>query len=170
MQPADTLIRKSSLGVAFIELVISLIFLIPLLLLTIEFSHALYEYQTIVKQVRAGARYLTTQPLAVSGVAEGQQPYWVKASCLIRISTLNCNDVTAKPVLTKLNTSMIKINDSQVGSTQEKLYAQPTDPGQADSTTINLVKVSVVGYLHQFLKGMPEIEFPAITVIMRQSS
>lgn len=160
--------KQNTRGAALVELVISLAFLVPLLLLTIEFSHALYEYQTIVKQVRSGARYLTTQPLAVPGLSP--QPYWVKATCLISLSTLNCTDVSAKPVLHKLTGSMIKISDSQVNNPADKLFAQPTDLNQSDSTTVNLIKVSVEGYVHQFLKGMPSISFPPIVVIMRQQS
>ena len=166
MYSLNRILNRKNRGVALVELGISLLFLVPLLLLTIELSHAFYEDQTLVKQVRAGARYLTTQPVAIVGAS--LQPYWVKASCLVRLSTLDCFDPNAKPVLQNLQSSMIRISDSQVNDPTEKLFAQPTDFGQTDSTTINLVKVSVEGYAHQFFKGMPSINFPPIVTVMRQ--
>lgn len=165
-------------GVALIELLISLMFLVPLLLVTVEMSHALYEYQTLVKQVRAGARFLTTQPTANHSLSI--QPHWVKAKCLVRLSTLNCSDPNATPILSNLTDAMILISDSQCRDStcsdlpsnfpNPNLFAVQTDSSSLYSTTVNLIKVSVEGYRHNFISGMPTISFPPVSLIMRQSS
>jgi Flp pilus assembly protein TadG len=48
-------------GVAIVEFVLVLPFLLVLTFTTTEFGRALYEYQAVVKSVRAAARYLSTQ-------------------------------------------------------------------------------------------------------------
>lgn len=160
--------RKNLLcrGVAFIELAITLVLLIPLLLLTVDVSYALYEYQTLVKQVRAGARYLSVQPLLVVG-DPATATIKTKASCIVRTADLFC---TTPPLLPQLvNESMVTIKDSQ---SDPLLNSQvTTSAGTPEySTTVNLVEVTINGYVHHLFSGLTTISFSPISAVMRQTN
>lgn len=157
--------RGSSRGVIFVELAIVLLVLVPLLLLTVDLSYALYEYQTLVKQTRAGARYLSVQPpgdLTYPGQALSQR---AKASCIVRTSTLDCSH---PPLLAQLSsTTLVTISDS---TDNPALKAQSTSPaGTAQlATAVNLVEVKVSGYVHHLFDGLTTISFGPISTVMRQ--
>lgn len=157
--------RHQASGVVFIELAAVLLFLIPLLLLTVDVSYALYEYQTIVKQVRAGARFLTVQPpgdITYSGQALSQH---AKASCIVRTSTLDCSHPALLPQLA--NASMVSIRDSVSDPALKTQSTQPAGTSQL-ATTVNLVEVRVDGYVHQLFKGLTTINFGPVSSTMRQ--
>ena len=154
-------------GVVFVELAIVLLFLVPLLILTVDLSYALYEYQTLVKQARAGARYLSVQPpgdVTYSGQALSQH---AKASCIVRTSTLDCSHSPLLPQLSK--TSLVSIRDS---STDSSLKAQSTSVAGTSqlATTVNLVEVRIDGYVHQLFKGLTSISFGPVISVMRQTN
>lgn len=156
---------RSNGGVIFVELAAVLLVLIPLLLLTVDISYALYEYQTLVKQVRAGARYLTVQPpgdISYPGQALSQH---AKASCIVRTSTLDCSHPPLLPQLA--NPLLVTIRDS---TTDAALKAQSTSPAGTSqlSTTVNLVEVSINGYVHHLFQGLTTIPFNPVSSVMRQ--
>lgn len=159
------LIHKHSKGIVFVELAIVLLVLIPLLLLTIDVSYALYEYQTLVKQVRAGARYLTVQPpgdVTYTGQALSQH---AKASCIVRTSSLDCSQPALLPQLS--NTTLVSIRDSVSDASLKNQSTQPAGTSQL-ATTVNMVEVRIDGYVHQLFSGLTTIQFGPIASVMRQ--
>lgn len=54
--------KKVQRGVAIVEFALILPFLLLLTFITTEFGRAIWEYNTLAKSVRDGARYLATQP------------------------------------------------------------------------------------------------------------
>lgn len=157
--------RLRTKGIVFVELALVLLVLIPLLLLTVDISYALYEYQTLTKQVRAGARYLTVQPpgdITYTGQALSQH---AKASCIVRTSTLNCSHPPLLPQLS--NAALVKIRDSVSDPTLKNQSTQPAGTSQL-ATTVNMVEVRVEGYVHRLFSGLTTIQFGPIVSVMRQ--
>lgn len=156
-------------GVVFVEFALVVVFLVPLLILTIDISHALYEYQTLVKQVRAGARYLSVQP-PMSSADPATPTTKLKANCLVRTSVL---EVTCShpPLLPQLaNSSLVVINDSETLPASLKSL-ETTPSGSVEySTNVNLVEVKIVGYVHNLFSGLTTIQFPPIVSRMRQTN
>ena len=62
--------RKSQTGIAVIEFALVLPILMVLLLATAEFGRAFYQYNTLTKAIRDGARYLSDNSLNGAGVIE----------------------------------------------------------------------------------------------------
>lgn len=157
---------NSSEGVVFVELALVLVFLVPLFVLTIDISYALYEYQTLVKQVRAGARYLSVQPHLLAS-DPGTATIKSKASCIVRTSTLDCSYPPLLPQLS--STSLVIINDSETDpalKSQETVKAEPF----VYPTTVNLIEVKIQGYVHHLVSGLTTIPFPPIKATMRQTN
>lgn len=152
-----------SKGVVFVELALVLIFLVPLLILTVDISYAFYEYQTIVRQVRSGARYLSVQ---APGNMYSQRE---KAKCLVMTGVLpDDTSCPFAPLLHHFNDSgqvTINIHDS---TDDTNLKSVSTQAAGNDSTTINLVKVSIEGYKHQLFSGLTAIQFGPVSCVMRQ--
>ncbi len=61
---------KSQKGIAVIEFALILPVLMVLLLATAEFGRAFYQYNTLTKSIRDGARYLSDNSLNGAGVIE----------------------------------------------------------------------------------------------------
>ena len=61
---------KSQRGIAVIEFALILPVLMVLLLATAEFGRAFYQYNTLTKAIRDGARYLSDNSLNGAGVIE----------------------------------------------------------------------------------------------------
>ena len=62
--------RKSQHGIAVIEFALVLPILLVLLLATAEFGRAFFQYNTLTKSIRDGARYLSDNSLNGAGVIE----------------------------------------------------------------------------------------------------
>lgn len=105
--------------------------LIPLVLLVFgitELGRAIYQYNTIVKGVRDGTRYLTQyEPGNSSRIAE--------AKCLTVFGNLSCSGTALVPGLT---VSLVTVKDRLSDSTYN---LQPTGRG-----VVNLVGVEVSGF------------------------
>lgn len=154
-------------GVIFVELALVLLLLVPLLLLTVDLSYALYEYQTLVKQTRAGARYLSVQPPGdVTYIGQVMSQH-AKASCIVRTSTLDCSHPPLLPQLA--NASLVVISDS-VSTPGLKAQSTATAGTAQYATTVNLVEVRINGYVHQLFKGMTNIPFGSVATVMRQTN
>ena len=104
--------------------------LLPLIFIVFgitEFGRAMFEYNTIAKATRDGARFLSVQQPSASSAAE--------ARCLTVHGNLTCSGAKLTPNLT---TAMVAICDwtSCPGTHQ----AQGVNP------VVNLVTVTVTGY------------------------
>lgn len=157
--------RRQSRGIVFVELAMVLLVLVPLLLLTIDLSYALYEYQTLAKQVRAGARYLTVQPpgdITYAGQALSQH---AKASCIVRTSSLDCSHAALLPQLE--NGALVSIRDSVSDPALKNQSTLPAGTSQL-ATTVNMVEVRIEGYVHHLFSGLTTINFGPIVSVMRQ--
>jgi len=62
--------RKNQSGIAVIEFALVLPILMLLMLATAEFGRAFYQYNTLTKSIRDGARYLSDNSLNGAGVIE----------------------------------------------------------------------------------------------------
>ena len=171
--PANTSIqeRRRALvrqrGSAAVEFAI---FLLPLLLLAfgvVEYGRAIYNYNTLVKSVRASARLLSSQNPNNDGYTVLQE----EARCLAVHGNVDCLGPALVP---NLSISQIKICDRKTwgdckGTNQDSYRSVPTGEG-----TIHLVAVRIQGYQFPFI-GMPlvttgpTIPFGPIEAVMRQA-
>lgn len=149
--------RQRQSGVAAVELGLLLVVLIPLVFGISEYGRAMYQYNTIGKSVRAGARYLS-QYEAGDTIAIG------RAKCLVTYGNIGCNGTELVP---GLNTSLIQVWDVTNRSSMRK-------PITANGVTVgvtNLVQVTVANY--DFLSVVPLIvrpfKFDNISVTMTQA-
>lgn len=60
--------RKSQRGLAAIEYIVVLLMLIPMVIGTVELGRYIYQYNTLTKAVRDGARYAGDNALSSSGI------------------------------------------------------------------------------------------------------
>lgn len=149
-------------GAVFVEFVITMLFLIPLVFATIKFSHAISEYKLIVNQTRAAARYLVTQ-------APGDKLQRTYAVCLLKTSTLDCSNAFLLAGFKDSNVA-ISIADSSDDATLKGVSTSTNN-----ATLINLLKVQVTGYQYSLNlifgpKSWGTITFPPISIVMRQIS
>ena len=162
-----SLARSRQRGSAAVEFAI---LLLPLLLLSfgvVEYGRAIYNYNTLVKSVRASARLLSTQ----SPDNEGYTGLVSDARCLAVHGNVDCLGPVLAP---NLSTAQVKVCDRKswtqcTGSTQDSYLSVATGQG-----TMNLVAVRIEGYVFPFL-GLPlVIPSPTITLgpveaVMRQA-
>ena len=153
-------------GAVLIELTLILPILILLGLGVVEATLAISEYKAVVRQVRAAARYLTSQT-----PGSGRE----QAVCIVKtgdaVPTASCNGTK---ILRGFNDPMvtIAIRDRVSNPTTQK--AQNTS-AYGSAVSINLVTVRVSSYPYtpitgNFLKPIfgTEIRFGEISVTMRQ--
>ena len=171
--PANTSIqeRRRALvrqrGSAAVEFAI---FLLPLLLLAfgvVEYGRAIYNYNTLVKSVRASVRLLSSQSPYNEGYAALQE----EARCLAVHGNTDCLGPALVP---NLSISQIKICDRKTwsdckGTNQDSYRSVPTGEG-----TIHLVAVRIQGYAFPFIglplvTNGPTISFGPIEAVMRQA-
>lgn len=158
-------------GLALVELALIVPLLVVLTFAVLEFSLVLAQYKTVVNQVRAGARYLTTKPPG-SGREE--------AVCLVRFgdpSRSGTACVSTTPITAGFASSVttVTVLDALNGSSTHR--AQPTAPGDANSVVINLVTITVSNYPYTLIFGqilpgifgnVTTITFDPISTTMRQ--
>lgn len=135
--------------------------IIPMLLMVFgvaEYGRAMYQYNTLVKATRDGARYLTTQA-AGSGVNT--------AKCLVVYGQAVCS---GPKVVGNLTTSMVSVCDSVSCPSTHAAVA-------TGSGVVNLVTVVISGYQFEsavsfniggLTIGLPNITFGDISTTMRQ--
>ncbi len=146
------------------------ILLLPLLLLSfgvVEYGRAIYNYNTLVKSVRASARLLSTQ----SPDNEGYTELVSDARCLAVHGNVDCLGPVLAP---NLSTAQVKVCDRKnwsecKGTSQGSYRSVATGQG-----TIHLVAVRIEDYAFPFI-GLPlVITGPTITLgpietVMRQA-
>ena len=146
------------------------IFLLPLLLLAfgiVEYGRAIYNYNTLVKSVRASVRLLSSQ----SPDNEAYPALQANARCLAVYGNVDCLGPTLLP---NLSFVQIKICDRKTwsdctGTNQDSYRSVATGEG-----TIHLVAVRIQSYQFPFI-GLPLVTtgptmtFGPIEAVMRQA-
>jgi Flp pilus assembly protein TadG len=146
-------------GTAAIELAILATVLVPLTLGVTELGRAMYEYNSLTKATRDGARYLSSQgPNDATDIGI--------AKCLVVYGTQDCSGTVLLPGLT---TAMVAVCDS--------VSCAGTHANQATgSGVINMVTVTVSGYTFTPVLPLPvftnldgpTITFSDVSTTMRQ--
>lgn len=123
-------------GVAAVELALLLIPLVLLVFGITELGRAIYQYNTIVKGVRDGTRYLTQyEPGNSSRIEEA------KSLVVFGIISSNCNQITLVPLVPGLKCEMVTVKD-RLTSTDKAAY----DHQKTGKGVVNLVGVEVNGF------------------------
>lgn len=138
--------RRNQRGLAAVELGLLLVPLITLVFGVSEYGRAMYQYNTLAKAVRTGARYLS-QYQAGDAASIGI------AKCLVVHATADCS---GDPVALGLTKDMVSVVDA---STDNRLKLQPVTANGVTVGVTNLVRVRVVGY--QFV--------PVVTFVMNNA-
>lgn len=148
-------------GSVTVEAALLAIPMVILLLGILEFGHALYQYNTIVKSVRDATRLLSAYSPVQTDYPMGT------AQCLVVYGNPAC---TNPPLVDGLTTNMVVICDqiNTSGCTGQFKNVQ-TDPS---GDTINLVQVKVTGYPYAQITGffnLAGLIFGDISCVMRQA-
>lgn len=145
--------RRHMRGVAAVEFAIVLIPLVLIGFGITEFGRAIYSYNTLVKAVRDGARYLTSR-------APGDPANHAVARCMVVYGSADCS---GSPLAPGLATSMVQTCDAVLtcDGTENTLL---TGTG-----TIRTVTVRIAGYPYTSVVKfvMQDIEFNNISTTMR---
>jgi hypothetical protein len=150
--------RNRQHGVALIELGISLALLVTITFGITEFGRAIYQYNTLAKAARDGARFLSVRdPSSPTAITE--------ARCIVVHGDPSC---TAPPLVPGLAVSMVSICHAMDPA------CAATHQAQGASPVINLVTVTIGGanapftFQSLFSFVVPNIQFGAISATMRQ--
>ena len=155
-------------GVALIELVFVLPMLIILIFAVLEFSMALAQYKTVVNQVRAAARYLTTKP---PGARHAE------AICMVKYGTPSAPCVVTTAIAPGMSSSAVVVTVEDALNAASTHLSQPTSLGDPNSVVVNLVTVRLTGYPYTLSFGhmlpaifgnVTTITFSPISATMRQ--
>jgi TadE-like protein len=148
--------RNRQRGVALVELAISMVVLIVITFGITEFGRAMYQYNTLAKAARDGARFLSTRD-ATDALAKTQ------AKCLVVYGHPAC-PVDSDALVSGLTVTNVSICDA--ASCPDHAAQTLGSLGPA----INLVTVSIGGFTFKSLVSfvVPDIQFEPISVTMRQ--
>jgi Flp pilus assembly protein TadG len=140
--------RRLGRGAVAVEFGLVLLFLVPLVIGTVEFGRALYYYDTLAKSVRSAARYLS---VGVPSTAARQ----LEATCIVvtgspAVAAGACSQPAQLPGLTA---GMVTILEP---STSNAVKSIATGSG-----TMDMVTVSVTGFPASTLGSLI---FPNITL------
>ena len=145
-------------GVALIELAIIITVLITITFGITEFGRAIYQYNTLAKAVRDGARFRAVRDPAAPASISGVQ-------CMVVHGNPGCTGPALVPGLTSSMVSVCHAMDPACAATHQSQGASPV---------INLVTVTIGGanapFTFQSLVTfvVPNIQFGAISATMRQ--
>ncbi len=145
------------------------ILLVPLLMIAFgitEFGRAIYQYDTLVKAVRDGARYLTT-------VSPGDETAQTAARNMVVYGNAAGS---GQPLLPGLTLSMVSVCDRLNASAcpGELHNAVPTGSGAINLVTVNLGGGAPYGtayafnFLAPYVSASPSINFGRIHITMQQ--
>lgn len=150
--------RNRQHGMALIELSISLALLVTITFGITEFGRAIYQYNTLAKAARDGARFLSVRdPSSATAITE--------ARCIVVHGDPSC---TAPALVPGLAVSMVSICHAMDPA------CAATHQAQGASPVINLVTVTIGGanapftFQSLFSFVVPNIQFGAISATMRQ--
>jgi Flp pilus assembly protein TadG len=132
--------KNGQKGVAIVEFALILPFLLLLSFFTIEFGRAIWEYNTLTKSVRDGARYLSTQqPGSAAAKTTARNlivygnPAGTGAPLAVGLSTSNVPDPTWQTVTSTavngsaplINTVTVRINGYTFNSMWTSVFGLP---------------------------------------------
>lgn len=148
-----TYVKPGQRGVAAVEFAIVLV---PLILLTFgitEYGRAMYQYNTLAKNVRNAVRYLSEK-------SAGDATQIGIAKCLAVYGNPGC---TAPALVPGLATTMVSVCDA--ANCAGTHFNQPTGSG-----AINLVSITISGYSYTSAVPslVPDLTFGDISATMRQ--
>lgn len=151
--------------------------LLPVLLILfggmVEMGHALYEYDTLTKASRNGARYL-------SEYSPSDPTYPIGAAkCLTVYGTTDCSGTVLAPNLSTANVVICDRSNPTDANCQDLAYGNYTVYDTTDNNgatgssvgTINLVAVKIVNYQYTPIQAILDVTglvFGNITTVMRQ--
>ena len=145
---------KAQSGVAAVEMALLLPFLLLLAFGITELGRAVYQYNTLAKAVRDGARHLSQYAPGDAGRAD-------EARSLVGCGATVCGD--KQPLVPGMSSSYVRVRD------------RLSDPGgyNLQSTgrgTVNLVRVEVSGFTFRSLVPgfIPSVPFSPIHATMVQ--
>jgi TadE-like protein len=150
--------RARQQGVALIELGLIITLLVAITFGITEFGRAIYQYNTLAKAARDGARYLSVRDPAAPASISGVQ-------CMVVHGNPGCTGSTLVPGLTVSMVSVCHAMDPACAATHQSQGASPV---------INLVTVTIGGanapftFQSLFSFVVPDIQFGAISATMRQ--
>lgn len=170
MEHRRRLAIKRQRGAAALEFALVLIPLLVLAFGVVEYGRTIYYYDTVVKSVRAAARYISPHnPADAAAFAVAAS----NARCLAVYGKTACS-VSDTPLAPGLSTANVKIcSKASVTECPGMLGSDVQNVSTGtDTGTINLVVVRIEGYQFGFL-GLPftgagtAVEFDAIESVMR---
>lgn len=146
---------KTQSGAVLVELALLLLPLLILVFGITEFGRAVYQYNTLAKGVRDGARFL-------SQFAPGDDAGILAARSLVVCGRTACGD--APPLVPGMKLDHVRVLDRI--SDPDKHDLQPTGRG-----TVNLVRVEVSGFTFRSLAPafVPDQPFGPIHATMVQA-
>lgn len=133
---AMTSTHSSQRGVAIVEFTIVLPLLLLLMLAAAEFGRALYQYDTLTKAVRDGARYYSDSQFLYIGTSKLIDP--AAAPAAINLVVYGNSAGAGQPLVPGFTTGMVKV----------------TPPPTPSAPTGDYVTMSAT-YPFQFLPGNP---------------
>jgi hypothetical protein len=147
---------KSQSGVVLVELALLLIPLLVLVFGITEFGRAVYQYNTLAKSVRDGARYL-------SQYAPGDAVRILEAQSIVVCGKPACG--SAPPLVPGMSISKVRVLDRVSNAPNYNL--QSTGRG-----TLNLVRVEISGFTFRSIVSafVPDQVFGSIHATMVQAS
>ena len=157
-------------GAAAVEFALVMIPLLVLAFGVVEYGRAIYCYDTVVKSVRAAARYIAPyNPSDATSFSSAA----ASARCLAVYGKTSCTNGDA-PLVPGLATSNVKIcTRTSVAECAGMLTSDLQNVATGSGTgTINLIVVRIDGYQFEFL-GLPftgagpSVQFHAIESVMR---
>jgi len=150
--------RMLQRGVATIEAAFLLIPLIILLLGIAELGRVFYQYNTIAKATRDGARYLS---MMAPGTGHAT------ARCLVVTGSASC---AGSPLVEGLDVAQVSICDATTCADHANVPSELQD-GTTGPPVMNLVTVTVTGYRSaNFVQVLlPFFDFEPISTTMKQA-
>lgn len=146
---------KHQRGVAAVELGLLMVVLVPLTFGITEYGRAMYQYNTLVKNVRDATRYLSEQAPGTANAA---------AKCIAVYGNTGC---TAPALIPGLTTAMVDVCDSLDSTLCPGVTHLNVATG---SGNVNLVTVKIKNYPFTSLVPVyaPSFTIENISATMRQ--
>lgn len=169
MMLKDHKLKRHQRGAILIEWLFIVPFLIFLLMVTFDIAKAIFEYKTIVTQVKTAARFLTTlEP------GKGRP----EAICLVKTGVLD-TPCSSNYILENFSDPSFTVEVNDALNTPAQRVQNTSAYIGLNATSVNLVTVTAKGYKYRITFGGSltgvfynslDIEFGPISVTMRQPS
>ncbi len=163
--------QKREQGAAAVELALIALPMVLLAVAGIEYARLIFTYQTLLKSVREGARYLSTFDPSSSGYSSGSPNARLVAKNRV---VFGSNASTGAPVAIGLTAAKVclydRLNLSPTGCPTLPVANFQNISTGAGLPTMNAVRVEIRGYQFDtaFPLPLPSVIFEPITVMMAQ--